>query len=85
MNVLDFSKAKLESRKLTMVTCYDYVTAQLIEQSPIDCVLVGDSVAMVMHGHPTTLNATIEMMELHTAAVARGLETKFIVGDMPFL
>jgi 3-methyl-2-oxobutanoate hydroxymethyltransferase len=51
----------------------------------VDCVLVGDSVAMVVHGHANTLAATIEMMELHVAAVARGLGNGLLVADLPFL
>jgi 3-methyl-2-oxobutanoate hydroxymethyltransferase len=85
MNVLDFQKMKNASRKISMVTCYDYSSARAVADSNIDCVLVGDSLAMVMHGHPTTLSATTAMMALHTAAVARGAPTKFIVTDLPFL
>lgn len=87
MNTIhDFRKMKLEGRKITMVTAYDYTTATLVDQSEIDCVLVGDSVAMTMHGFSSTVHATVEMMELHTAAVARGLKSgKFLVADMPFL
>lgn len=85
MNVHDFGKMKAESRKITMVTCYDYSSARLVEESNVDCVLVGDSVAMTMHGHPSTLQATVEMMRFHTAAVSRGLKTKFLIADMPFL
>ena len=75
---------KAEGRKLTMVTCYDYSFARIIAQTGIDIVLVGDSVAMVVHGHPTTLHATTEMMLLHTAAVARGVPNKFLITDLPF-
>lgn len=85
MNILDFKKMKAEGRKISMVTAYDYSLARLVEESHIDCVLVGDSVAMVMHGYPSTVHATVEMMAFHTQAVARGLKTKFLVGDMPFL
>jgi 3-methyl-2-oxobutanoate hydroxymethyltransferase len=85
MNILDFHSMKKEGRKITMVTCYDHWSARIIEASDIDCVLVGDSVSMVVHGHPSTIHATTEMIALHTAAVARGLRTKFLVADMPFL
>lgn len=85
MNVLDFQKMKNAGRKISMVTCYDYSSARAVAASNIDCILVGDSLAMVMHGHPTTLSATTAMMALHTAAVARGAPTKFIVADLPFL
>lgn len=83
-NVLDFKKMKLEKRKISMVTCYDHWSAKIIAQTDVDCVLVGDSVAMVVHGHPSTLHATTDMMALHTVAVARGAAGKFIVADMPF-
>lgn len=85
MNILDFKKMKKEGRKITMVTAYDYSMARLVEQSEVDCVLVGDSVAMVMHGYPSTVHATVEMLAFHTEAVARGLKKKFLVADMPFL
>jgi len=85
MNVLDFQKMKDEGRKISMVTCYDYSSARAVAESSIDCILVGDSVAMTMHGFSNTLLATTPMMALHTAAVARGATSKFIVADLPFL
>ena len=85
MNVLDFQKMKDEGRKISMVTCYDYSSARAVAGSSVDCILVGDSLAMTMHGHPTTVSATTAMMALHTAAVARGAPSKFIIADMPFL
>jgi len=71
MNVLDFQKMKDEGRKISMVTCYDYSSARAVAESSIDCILVGDSVAMTMHGFSNTLSATTPMMALHTAAAAR--------------
>lgn len=85
MNVLDFSKKKHNHEKITMITCYDYTSARLLANSDVDCILVGDSAAMTMHGLTSTLGASIEMMALHTAAVARGAPEKFIIGDLPFL
>jgi len=81
----DFHRAKLEGRKLSMVTCYDYTFARLLSKTTIDAILVGDSAAMVMHGHASTLSASVDLMRLHTEAVARGAEGKFLVADMPFL
>ena len=81
----DFLRAKLEGRKLSMVTCYDYSFARLLATSAVDGILVGDSVAMVIHGHPSTVTASLDMMRIHTEAVARGAGGKFIVADMPFL
>jgi 3-methyl-2-oxobutanoate hydroxymethyltransferase len=85
----DFLSAKAEGRKLSMVTCYDYTFARLLSASAIDAILVGDSAAMVIHGHANTLSANVELMRMHTDAVARGIEAgpsgKFVVADMPFL
>lgn len=85
MNIFDFNRMKATGEKITMVTCYDYTSALLVNKTGIDCILVGDSLSMVMHGHPTTVQATTEMMTMHTAAVARGAKDKFIIGDLPFL
>jgi 3-methyl-2-oxobutanoate hydroxymethyltransferase len=84
MKVHDFKKMKENKAKITMATCYDYWSARIIAKSDIDSILVGDSVAMVMHGFKDTLSATVDLMALHTAAVAKGSGDKFVVGDMPF-
>jgi len=83
--VNEFKKLKSQSKKISMVTCYDYWSAKIIDESDIDAVLVGDSAAMVMHGFETTINAEIEMMCYHTAAVKRGLKNKLLISDLPFL
>lgn len=85
MNVLEFHRAKSEGRKLSLCTCYDFWSARVLAATDVDAILVGDSAAMVMHGHPTTLPATTEMMALHVAAVARGAPEKLLIADMPFL
>jgi len=85
MKIQDFKEYKKLQRKISMITCYDYWSATMIDKSDIDLILVGDSAAMVMHGHNSTLNADIPMMSAHVAAVAKGAPNKFIVGDMPFL
>lgn len=84
-SILDFQSFKKKNQKITMVTCYDYAFAKVLNTSEIDTLLVGDSVSQVIHGYPTTLHATVAMMELHTAAVAKGAPNKFVVADMPFL
>lgn len=84
-SILDFQKKKKAGEKIVMVTCYDYSFARIIDSTAVDAVLVGDSLAQVMHGFPTTLQASTAMMALHTAAVVRGAPNKFIVADMPFL
>lgn len=85
MSTLEFAKKKLNKQKISMITCYDSWSAKIISETDIDCVLVGDSLSMVMHGHDTTLNASVNLMALHVSAVSRGLKNKFIVGDLPFL
>lgn len=85
MKIHDFKRKKEERQKIVMLTCYDYPSACIVAESNIDCVLVGDSVAMAVHGHDTTIMATIEMMVLHTQAVARGLKQQFLISDLPFL
>jgi 3-methyl-2-oxobutanoate hydroxymethyltransferase len=83
--VCDFRKKKNAGEKITMLTCYDYTSAAIVNKTSIDCLLVGDSLAMTMHGFRDTISATVEMMALHTAAVVRGAPDKFIIGDLPFL
>ena len=84
-NVRDFARFKSEHRKISIVTAYDAWSAQLVARSNIDAILVGDSAAMVMHGHHTTVPATVAMMAQHTAAVARTAGSKFVIADLPFL
>lgn len=85
MNLPDFIKRKHAGEKISFATCYDHAYACLYAATDIDALLVGDSVAMVVHGHPNTLTANLDMMCLHTAAVVRGAGGKFLVTDMPFL
>lgn len=84
MNILDFQQKK-SRQKISMMTCYDYSFAKILNQSSLDALLVGDSAAMVMFGHPTTLQANMQMMELLTAAVVKGAPQKLVVADLPFL
>lgn len=85
MNVLKFAEKKITKEKIVILTCYDYSTAKIFNQSSLDALLVGDSLAMTMHGFKDTTMATLPMMELHTAAVCRGAPAKFIITDLPFL
>ena len=81
----EFQKKKISKQKISMVTCYDYAFARILSNTNIDALLVGDSAAQVMHGHSTTLNASTQMLALHTQAVSKGAPNKFLVADMPFL
>ncbi len=82
--ILDFQDRK-SKQKITMITCYDSTFARIVADSKIDCILVGDSLGMVMHGQATTLDVSVEMMALHTAAVIRGANGKLTIGDLPFM
>lgn len=73
-----------QNEVITMLTAYDYPTAKQVNDAGIDMILVGDSCAMVVHGHPNTLTATMDMMVLHCAAVARACSRTMVVADMPF-
>jgi 3-methyl-2-oxobutanoate hydroxymethyltransferase len=68
-----------------MVAAYDALMARVLAASEVDAVLVGDSVAMAVHGFPSTVHATMDMMVAHVAAVRRGGPGLFIVADMPFM
>ena len=77
-------KARKGKAPISMVSAYTHWEARFLAASPVDCVLVGDSVATVLDGEPTTVAATPEIMARHTAAVARGLGgNKFLVADFP--
>ena len=84
-NINLFQELKNNNTKISMITCYDFTFAQIINNSDINCILVGDSAAMTMHGHPNTICADIPMMKTHTQAVTKGAPDKFIIADMPFL
>ena len=78
-------RAAKGQQKLTCLTAYDFSTARLIDESEIQLILVGDSLAMTMLGYETTLPVTMTQMLHHTAAVARGVRNALVVADMPFL
>lgn len=83
--VLSLMKMKESREKISMLTCYDYSTARLMEDSGINMILVGDSLGNTMLGYPDTLSVTMEDMIHHGAAVVRGCNDIFVVVDMPFM
>ena len=78
-------RARKGGSKLTMVTAYDYPSARIVDQAGVDMILVGDSVANVVHGQPDTLTVSLDTMVLHSAAVARARPRALVVGDMPWM
>ncbi len=85
ITIPDILKKKAEGRKITMLTAYDYPTAQIVDEAGIDIVLVGDSLGMVVQGIESTLPVTMDEMIYHTRMVVRAARTALVVGDMPFL
>lgn len=83
--VASFLKAKKDGKKISMLTAYDYPMAKLLDKSGIDCLLVGDSLGMVVLGYETTLQVTVDDMIHHCKAVARGTRSALVTVDMPFL
>jgi 3-methyl-2-oxobutanoate hydroxymethyltransferase len=84
-SVLDIQQAKVEGRKLVMLTAYDYPIGLLADQAEIDMVLVGDSLGMVVMGLDGTVEVTMENMIHHIKAVVRGCKGPLVIGDMPFM
>src|SRR5438309_10113516 len=73
------------SKKITVLTSYDYTTAQLCDKAGVDILLVGDSGGMVMLGYENTIPVTMEQMCFFTEAVTRGRQNAMVVADLPFM
>lgn len=80
-----FLQSKKEGKKISILTAYDYTTAKLLDDAGIDCLLVGDSLGMVILGYENTLQVTVEDIIHHSRAVARGTKQALVVADMPFM
>lgn len=70
--------------RIAMLTCYDASFAQALDEAGVDCILVGDSLGMVVQGRPSTLPVTLQEMAYHTACVARGNRSAWLIADLPF-
>lgn len=70
--------------KIAMLTCYDATFARVLDDAGVDCLLVGDSLGMVLQGQPTTVPVTLEQMVYHTECVFRGNRSAWVIGDLPF-
>ena len=78
-------RAKAGEEPITMLTAYDAVTAELIDDAGVDVLLIGDSMGNAILGHDDTLPVTVDEIASRTAAVARGADDALVVADMPFL
>lgn len=76
---------KEEQRPITVLTAWDYAIAQVLDETGVDILLVGDSLGMTVLGYETTLPVSLEAMLHHAAAVKRGVERALVVCDLPFL
>ena len=69
---------------ISVLTCYDASFARLLDGAGVDCLMVGDSLGMVLQGHASTLPVSLDDTAYHTACVARGNRTAWIIGDLPY-
>jgi 3-methyl-2-oxobutanoate hydroxymethyltransferase len=84
MTVPQFTALKGSGRKITMLTAYDYPTAQWVDAAEVEGILVGDSLSMVLQGHANTLPVTLDEMIYHSEMVGRAVRHALVVVDMPF-
>jgi 3-methyl-2-oxobutanoate hydroxymethyltransferase len=82
--ILDIRAAKQTGEKFVYMSVPDYTSARWAEMAGVDVAVVGDSLAMVAHGHASTIPATMDMMILHAGAVRRGAPDTFVLGCMPY-
>ncbi|MBP2639807.1 MAG: panB 5 [Firmicutes bacterium] len=84
LTIPQFKALKAQGKKFTLVTAYDVLLASIIDKTPIEMILVGDSMGMVVFGYNSTVPVTMEDIIHHTKPVVHGAPGTFIVGDMPF-
>ena len=82
--ITEIRASKLSGEKMVYMSVPDYTSAQWAEMAGVDVAEVGDSLAMIAHGHPNTIPATMDMMVLHSQAVRRGAPNTFVLGCMPY-
>ena len=82
--ITEIRNSKFSGEKMVYMSVPDYTSAQWAEMAGVDVAVVGDSLAMIAHGHPNTIPATMDMMVLHSQAVRRGALNTFVLGCMPY-
>jgi 3-methyl-2-oxobutanoate hydroxymethyltransferase len=84
VTTVTLAKMAAAGQPIAMLTAYDFPTAQMLDAAGVDCLLVGDSLAMVVQGHETTLPVTLEQMIYHAEMVGRAARRALVVVDLPF-
>lgn len=84
MKIYDWKQRKIKKEKISMLTCYDFTFAKILNQTKIDALLVGDSSSMVVHGADNTIGSKVQDLALMCASVVKGAKDKFVVCDLPF-
>ncbi len=82
--ITEIRESKTTGEKMVYMSVPDYTSAKWAEMGGVDVAVVGDSLAMIAHGHPNTVPATMEMMIMHSQAVRRGAPNTFVLGCMPY-
>jgi 3-methyl-2-oxobutanoate hydroxymethyltransferase len=85
VTISQIKEMKKKGEKITMLTAYDYTTAQIVDRVGVPLILVGDSLGMVVLGYESTVRVSFEEMLHHTKAVMRGVKNALVIGDMPFM
>ena len=85
VSIHDLRGYKERGERFAMLTAYDYLTAQILDEAGVPVLLVGDSLGMVVLGYDSTVPVTVDEMLHHTRAVRRGARRAVVVGDMPFM
>ena len=82
--ISEIRDSKHTGEKMVYMSVPDYTSAQWAEMAGVDVAVVGDSLAMIAHGHPNTIPATMDMMIMHSMAVRKGAPNTFVLGCMPY-
>jgi 3-methyl-2-oxobutanoate hydroxymethyltransferase len=85
LSVLDIVAMKQRGERIAALTAYDYTSAQMVDAAGVPLILVGDTLGMVVQGHETTLQVTLDHIIYHAQMVERGTRTALLVGDLPFM
>jgi 3-methyl-2-oxobutanoate hydroxymethyltransferase len=84
LTVPEFVARKKSGKRISVLTAYDHTFAQIVDEAGVDCVLVGDSLSMVVQGHSTTLPVTLDEMIYHAEMVGRAVKNALVIVDLPF-